>query len=225
MANDHDDDDGADGVPSFPEGTFRARADWQSVSMGWNKDKTAERISIRLRVTDEYPSVIGKSITWYGGFATQGNIDFAIKALRAMGWDGESPIGKPGTGALAMLGSVDCEIVVVHRTFNDKTRAEVQYVNALGGMGFKDALDDRAIASLNDRIKRHMSATAPRPQAPRQPPPVTRPPQAARNIAQGTTPTGGQRPTHHRLAPNPNAGPTEPIRPPDYPTGDDDIPY
>lgn len=152
-------------VPSFPAGTFRARADWQSVSHGWSGgDSPTEQLSIRIMALDEWPDVRGKSLLWFGNFSSQIAMDISIKALIVMGWDGKSKIAKPdGTnGALVGVGGVDFEIVVRHETYGGKTRAKIAFVNAIGaGFEFKKPLDDKSLGSLNDRVRRHMAATAP----------------------------------------------------------------
>jgi hypothetical protein len=134
------------------------------VSLGWNKERTAEQISVRMQIQDEWPDVRGKSIAWFGSFASQESTDITLKTLRTMGWDGKSPLGIPDgkNGCIVGLGGNEVLIVVQHQTYDGETRAKVAFVNPVGGMGFKNPLDGGALSKLNDRVRRHIGATAPR---------------------------------------------------------------
>lgn len=185
--------------PSFPEGTFRALADWQSVSMGTAEDGQNEQISVRLRVSENDPhdSAVGMSILWFGNFSNQKAIEITTNALKAMGWDGTSPIGEPDgkNGCLTGLGGTEVEMVVRHDEYNGKVSAKVRFVNAIAGkFGFKRPLAAGQLDKLNERVMRHLGATAPR--------------QAARAES-----TSAHRPQHRRYDVDPKAPPTAAIGP------------
>lgn len=179
-------------VPSFPEGTFRAYAEYDSVSFG-TSDGQSEQIAVRLRVSDKDPhrEVVGMSILWFGNFLNQQAMDISARALQAMGWDGVSPIGTE-VGHLAGLGGDnEVEIVVRHEEYNGKISAKVKFVNVIAGaFAFKKPLDATGLAKLNGRVMRHLGATAPRQAVPRaaQPPSAHKPEHRRYAVDPGTPP-------------------------------------
>lgn len=186
--------------PSFPAGTFRFIAEWESVKFGPSADGMSQRICVRLACQNDDPDVRGKSILWFGGFANQQNTDITLQALEIMGADPNAPMGKPGgkDGALAGLGGCEFEAVIVHETYEGKTRATVKYINALGGgFSFKKESTPEEMARLNEQVRKHRQSTAPATRAATRTPQVRTPPPAdARAFAQGTAqqPVQVQRP-------------------------------
>lgn len=192
-------------APSFPAGTYRGFAEWQSATFGWNAENTNEVVSVRLRVNDEKrPDVHGMSIVWFGNFANQQAIDISSQSLKAMGWDGKSPLGTPDgkNGCLAGLGGAEVEFSVKHDVYKGKTRAKVGFVNAIGaGFEFNEPLDAKALDKLNQRVRRHLGATDPRPARP------------------ATQPSAHQ-PQHRSYEVDPSKPATEPVRGPERPDPD-----
>lgn len=224
-------------APSFPAGTFNFYADWKSVTCGMSGGSNpSEQISVRIVVVDEYPDVRGKSILWFGNFSSQKAMDITLKALRAMGWDGKSRIGKPdGTnGMLTGLGGTEFEGVVRHETYQSKTRAKVAFVNEKSaGFAFKEPLVASALDRLNDRVKRHMASTAPREERPAALPPGARPPPQPNTgpaRASAALPTGGYQRRDQSMSDEERLRAIdrgqEPPAPSVYePASDDDIPF
>lgn len=182
--------------PSFPAGTFRFIAEWESVKFGPAENGQSMRICVRLVCQNDEPDVRGKGILWFGGFANQQNTDITLQALEIMGADPKAPMGKPGgpDGALAGLGGTEFEALIVHKEFEGKTRAEVKYINAIGGgFSFKKEATSDDMARLNEQVRKHRQATAPATRAVTRTPQVRTPPPAdARAFAQGTAQQSAQ---------------------------------
>lgn len=156
----------------LPEGTYRARSG-TGEDVCWGKSAALnEQIAVPFRIRDEGPG-LGKTIMWIRAFTNDSKqAEITAKGLEAAGWDGAS------LRTLDGLGSCDVDIVVVHRTYQDKTRAEIQWVNKPGGSGFsfKQGLRYDEIDKLDARFARMRGKAAPGGQRPADPPPQDGPP-------------------------------------------------
>lgn len=125
-----------------------------------------------------------RTITWFGNFGASEKTDnFALKAMRAMGWSATA-LGDP-TG----LGSVDVDVVISYSTYNGKERMDVTVWAPGGGSGggfvFDNPAPVDAVAAFNARLAGKLAATAPAGGAP--PPPFVLPGAPTQDVAGGPT--------------------------------------
>ena len=149
-------------------GKYRARArEW---AFGLAKSGN-EQIGVQFDLLDQP----GESITWFGSFAPKA-LEFTLKALRACGWQG------------ADLAELDCNmggleqnevvLVVEHEEYQGKTSARVRWVNAAGGVGMANPLDQGGLKSFAARMRAQIIALDPT-SAKAKPPPKAAPPRRA----------------------------------------------
>src|SRR6185369_3894622 len=99
----------------LPEGTYRARAEIDGVCWGKSAANN-EQLAVPFRIRDEGPG-LGRTIMWIRAFTNDAKqAEITAKGLEAAGWDGNS------LRTLDGLGSCDVDLVIVHRTYQDKTR-------------------------------------------------------------------------------------------------------
>lgn len=127
------------------EGTYKARADAAGLDFGLSSNNN-DQIKVPFRILDKGES-FGKTILWIVAVTAETkSADTAKIGLIAAGWDGTSE-------NFAGLGEIDCEIVIVHDTYQGKTNARVRYVNKLGGgFSFKQPLSYEQKIRLIDRL-------------------------------------------------------------------------
>lgn len=134
----------------IPEGTFRARADRQYAQFGQSANRN-QQIAVPFTIKADGPHC-GQTITFVGSFVPGQATDITCEALEAAGWNGES------LKTLDGLGDVDCDIVIVHETYEGKKRARIRFVNRVGGgFKFKQELAVQDLDSLADRVRRQRS--------------------------------------------------------------------
>lgn len=139
----------------IPRGTYRARAGGPETVTWGDSSNHNDQMCVPFRIRDQDSEQNGQRINWLKT-VTDGNIDFVSKALEAAGWDGVD------FGALTGLGSVDCDIVIVHREFEGKWRAEIEYINPIGRGVFKVPLSDARRVALAERVNRIRGKGPPR---------------------------------------------------------------
>lgn len=145
-----------------------------------------EQIGVEL----EFFECEGERLTWYG-FFTDASLEITLRALRALGWQGDDITELDGVEDATSLLPSEAEAVVQEETYEGKTRLRVAFVNAAGGgVRLKQRLDPGKKAKLAERMKARIlrlqnegkapapaKATAPTTQAP--PPTAPAPPMAA----------------------------------------------
>lgn len=155
----------------IPEGTYRARADVSGVCWGKSSNSN-EQLAVPFRIKDEGPG-LGKTKMWIRAFTNDAKqAEITRKGLEAAGWDGVS------LRTLDGLGTLDVDLVIVHREYNGKMHDEIQWVNKPGGAGFafKQGLRYEELDKLDARFAR-MCGKAPSVQGRRNdPPPRDAPP-------------------------------------------------
>lgn len=158
-----------------PYGQFKGYADSETVSFGWSKDKTSRHIQCILVLEG------GRRIEWRGNLTDQTGRDITVGCLQTMGWDGASPLGT-GDGELVGFGGPDHPVLVTigPHTYRDKTFPQVERIDPPYGRAPAGGyLSGDEMRRLNEDIRRHMGATAPRTapkpaNAPKQAPPAAR---------------------------------------------------
>lgn len=118
------------------EGRFRARA----VEGAWGQSQSGtEQVAVMFELES------GSKMTWYG-YLTEKTSERTMNSLIAC--------GVSDLETLAGLGDEDVEVVIEHETYNDKTRAKIQWVNRLGsgGVAMKNKAEGSALKSM---LKKH----------------------------------------------------------------------
>lgn len=139
------------------EGEYRARA----VKAQLGKSGAGNpQIGVEFELLDFSPQKIG----WYGSF-TDAAFDITMKGLSTAGFKGSdlSDVSWAGESAPEVV------LVVVHETYQEKTRAKVKFINSVGGVNMKDALVGSDAKTFAQRMKGKVlafqsSAGAPKPQ-------------------------------------------------------------
>jgi hypothetical protein len=109
-------------------GKYRAKA----VEWGIGEAQTGNyQIGVAFELLDEAP---GTSITWYGSF-TDAALEFTLKALRAMGWQGDDVYELDNGGG--HLDEKEVQLVVDHEEYQGRVHAKVRWVNSLGGLAMQ----------------------------------------------------------------------------------------
>ena len=112
-------------------GTYAARA----VSAGLGETRAG-----KPQIAVEFDTGVDGRITWFGYF-TDKSQERTLQSLRYCGWDGSDLTDMSG------IDSNDVELVIEHETYEGKTRARVQWVNKIGGIGLKSKMaPDKAAA-------------------------------------------------------------------------------
>lgn len=146
----------------YPKGYYRGRAIPSTYGMGEN-DKGEKEVGVAVEFTQGEHA--GGKLTWKGGFGVEpvtsngkSKNDITFETLIALGMtndDLDAPVG---------LGSTEVEVVVDHYTFADKqsgeqkTVAQIRWINAPSGPKFKNSLDVAAKKSFANTMKASMIA-------------------------------------------------------------------
>jgi hypothetical protein len=170
--------------------TYRARA--IGAALG-STSQGKPQIGVEFQILDGGragdDSAVGKSITWYGSFASEKAIEITMKALRICGWQGDD---------LDDLTTIDAnEVAIVVEEDQDlqgNPQIRVRWVNALGGGGIamKNRMDETAARAFAAEMRGYAiqsrgAAPPARPAAPRAPAPAA--PAAPRAPAPQRRPT------------------------------------
>lgn len=128
--------------------TIIEAGDYRAKAVGAQLGETSnhnEQISVRFALLD-FP---GQHITYYGTF-TDAAFEYTMKAIRAAGFKGEDI---SDLSSLADGVAPEVVLVVVHEEYNDKTRAKIRFINSVGGMALKSALQPDQAKSFAQRLK------------------------------------------------------------------------
>ena len=124
-------------------GDYRARAAKAALGLSSNGN---EQVGVEFELLD----LPGQKITWYGSFASDEAFDITVRGLRAAGFRGND---------LADLSSLndgsapEVILVVVHETYQGKTRAKVKFINSTGGLAMKNQLTPEQAEAFAKRMK------------------------------------------------------------------------
>lgn len=140
-------------------GEYRAKA--VKAQLG-KSTKGNEQIGVEFELLDFSPQHIG----WYGSF-TEAAFEITMKGLTAAGFKGSDL-----SDTSWLEGAPEVILVVAHEEWEGKVRAKVKFINGLGGVNMKDALDGNAAKSFAERMKGKVLAFQSSAGAPRQPKPA-----------------------------------------------------
>lgn len=142
----------------IPQGTYTAKAvDWK---FGYT-EKGDPQVGVSFEITQE-GSQKGRHITKYL-FFTEKTVDRSIDSLRYMGLDGDdlSVLANRGGG----LDKNEVSIVVEHDTYNDKTRAQVSWINRVASVVMNREMAPEDITSFAEQMKQKLRSADIRRQA------------------------------------------------------------
>lgn len=132
-------------------GKYRARArEW---AFGLAKSGN-EQIGVEFDLLDRP----GERMTWFGSFAPKA-LEFTLKALRACGWTG-SDLAELDAN-MGGLEQNEVVLVVEHEEYQGKVSARVRWVNAGGGVGMSNPLDQGGLKSFAARMRAQIVALDP----------------------------------------------------------------
>lgn len=123
-------------------GDYRAKA--IEAVLG-RSSKGTEQVAVRFALLD-FPQ---QTITWYG-FFSDAAFEITMRGLRAAGFTGDN---LADLSSLREDVSPEVVLVVEHDEYQGKVRARVKFINGLGGMAVKDALDDVEAKAFAQRMK------------------------------------------------------------------------
>lgn len=127
-------------------GKYRAKAgDWALGESGNGK----EQIAVEFELLD--PDYSGQHITWYGYFS-DGALEFTVKALRTMGWQGDDLLHLIGLDANEVV------LVIENEEYQGKTYAKVKWVNAIGGLALKTPMTPAKQQSFAAQMRQRIAA-------------------------------------------------------------------
>ena len=122
-----------------------------------------EQLCITFKTIEEKP----ETVSYYQMFETDTNIDFARKALSALGWDPDANGWKiEELHQTAKLVGKECSIAIAEEEYEDrsgnwKKSRKVKYVNA-GGGGLKNVMSSQDAKTFGSRLRaRLMGGGAP----------------------------------------------------------------
>jgi hypothetical protein len=90
-------------------------------------------------------------IEWTG-WLSDGALEITLKALRAMGWQGDD------LDDLSTVGSLECDVVTAFETYKDNDYLKVKFVNALGSTQMAGAKKQRFAEQMRGKIRALASA-------------------------------------------------------------------
>lgn len=105
---------------SATPGTYNATAIGSEAELGQSSKKGTPQITVPCHLDS------GDTVTWVG-FATPAAMPFTVKALRAMGWQGDD------LSDLSTVGSKPFEVVLIEEVYGETAYIKVQFVNEIGG--------------------------------------------------------------------------------------------
>lgn len=101
-------------------GKYKARPISWALGM---TDTEKEQVAVEIEFLDL--AVTPRTLWWYGYF-TPNALESTVKALRAMGWEGDDL-------ATLQLQDREVEVVVEHEDYKGVTRPRIRWINAPGG--------------------------------------------------------------------------------------------
>ena len=132
----------------LPAGTYRAHAGERVLG------STAKGIpQVAVQCVIDQPGFEGQSITYYGFFSDTA-YEYAVKSLRAMGWEGDD------LADLSTVGKKPFSIVVEHEEYDGKTRAKVVFVNG-DGVAMKNVMGTEEVKAFAASMRSRIAALAP----------------------------------------------------------------
>lgn len=146
---------------ALPIGRFTARA----VGSSMGKDKGGPKLAVYLEIQNEGEHE-SERVTFIGNLSNEIGFKIAIKALRAMGWEGDNVADFFDCDEGAIMPITPCAVTVeckerIYEAIDDKTgemrpRTSIDVkVFPLGGstFEFRDKLDARSAATLGAQLK------------------------------------------------------------------------
>lgn len=133
-------------------------ANVESPMNGWFDKSSKGTPAIRLKLVVAEGEEAGRSIDYYA-WLSDNAVDNSIRTLvAAFGWDGDLLALQNGVDP---FGGKDVEIVVENEMYNDKLRAKVKWLNAIGGGSrSSSSIDSREVESLVQKLARRAKAVA-----------------------------------------------------------------
>ena len=124
-------------------GTYRAKAIEADLRVSKNGN---EMVVVTFHVPSE-----SCNVTWYGTFASTKGSNVALRALKAMGWDGDDITD------LAGCTRNEVDLVVEMEVWEGITSPKVRWVNEPRKGSVGEAMDAARKAAFRDRIKGQMA--------------------------------------------------------------------
>ena len=120
-------------------GTYRARARQGTARLIESQKKQTPGVEVTIDLVN------AGEMTWTG-YLSGGAVNLTVKAMRAMGWQGED------LNDLSTIGSCDFEVVVEDEEYRGRYYPKIKYVNEIGRGEAKQA------PPLDDSKKRMLAA-------------------------------------------------------------------
>lgn len=144
---------------------------------GKSQNKGTLQVYVAFAILDG--AYVGRRIGWFGYF-TDNTVERTIESLRRCGLKGDDL-------AAAVAGPLDqeVELVVEHETYNGKTTAKVQWVNAPGGGAYRmaNAMNTKDLRQFAATMKQKMRGKPEMSGSRREAPAPTAPPASAAQSA------------------------------------------
>lgn len=121
----------------------------RSTALGFSS-KGTEQVALNFTIVGNDPDA-GQGITLYRFFSSAA-LKYTVADLRKLGWTGDDPATIPESGF-----PTEVEIVVEHKEHNGKLRAEVKFINALGG-GMKNRMDESQRKTFGSAMRSQIAA-------------------------------------------------------------------
>lgn len=125
-------------MPDSP-GRYRARAaEW-----AWG---VSSNNNPQLAVAFDFLDHPGQRMTRYLSF-TDDAFDYSLKALRVCGWQGDNFEDLTG------LDANEVQLVLANEEYQGKTELRIQFINSVGGLALKQAMEPTQIATFAQRMR------------------------------------------------------------------------
>lgn len=132
----------------LPAGTYRAHAG--DKVLGYTTKMTPQ---VAVQCVIDSPGFEGQSITYYG-YLSEGAYEYAIKSLRAMGFEGDD------ISDLSTVGKIPFSIVVQHEEYEGKISAKVVFVNS-DGVAVKNVMSPDDVKKFAATMRSKIAALSP----------------------------------------------------------------
>ena len=132
----------------------RHRAILRAIQFGY-ADTDAEQIALGFEIVDG-PTVdpdTGRFVSCFGYFS-DASVQYTVEKLRAIGWTGQDLADLPRLLEAGEL-TPEVEIVVQHKEYRGEWRADVAFVNPIGGglIHLKRPMDGAALKQFSERMR------------------------------------------------------------------------